>query len=162
MKKLMLVLLSFAVVCLLGAATAAATAPPAKVPKTGAWQSSDGISGFTLKRGKGKQRSKVLLSGFHTVTEAYGNCLVAAPVTVLGKYALKPFSLNGANFVGVGKAQGFELLRVPAKVIFEGQTVEGKFSVAFSPNGTRASVFVEVQTEASGYCTASYGNVGHK
>lgn len=162
MKNLKLVLITLAALSLLGAGIANATAPPAKLPKTGAWQTKDGTTGFTLKRGKGEQSKRLFLSNVHVVTEAYGNCLVEGPVTVLGKFALKKFTINGANLVGVGKAEGFELLRLPVKVVFEGQTVDGKFSASFSPNGSRATIFVETQTEASGYCTANVSSVGHK
>ncbi len=153
MNKLRLAALSLVAFLLLGAATASAIAPPAKPPKTGTWERSDGTGGLTVTAGKGRKRDTLYVSNIHGVTDALGSCASGTPVTVLGTYPLKTFGMNGANFFGVGRAVGFELLRIPAKVSYEGQTVDGKFSVAFSQNGIRASLFVEV-----GLCSAEVDN----
>lgn len=57
---------------------------------------------------------------------------------MLGKYPLKTFKINGYSFPGVGKAVGFEFLKIPAKVVFEGQTYDGSFKVEFLNNGSKA------------------------
>ncbi len=157
MNQLKLAALSLVAFLLLGAATASAIAPPAKPPKTGTWERGDGTGGLTVTAGKGKKRGTLYVSNIHGVTEAIGNCAGGTPVTVLGTYPLKTVSMNGANFFGVGRAVGFELLRIPAKLSYEGQTVDGEFNVAFSQNGIRASLFVEV-----GLCTADLDNVQRK
>jgi hypothetical protein len=154
--RLTLVLTSLAAVALLGVGVAEAVAPPAKLPKPGTWEGKDG-GGLTLTRGKGKQSDKLYASNVHGVTEVLENCSVTVPMTVVGKFPLKTFKINRANFAGVGKAEGLELLRVPAKVVFEGQTIDGEFNLSFAPNGIRASGFIE-----AGPCTARFGNAQHK
>lgn len=155
--KLVLVLASLAAFALLGVGAAVAVAPPAKLPKPGTWETKDGAGGFTLKRGTGKQSDKLFVSSVHAVTEVLENCNVTVPMTVVGKFPLKTYKVNGANFAGVGKAAGLEFNRVPAKVVFEGQTLDGEFNVAFATNGIRASSFIE-----AGPCKAEFHNAQRK
>lgn len=157
MNQLKLAALSLVAFLLLGAATASAIAPPAKPPKPGTWERADGTGGLTVTAGKGKKRGTLYVSNIHGVTDTLGNCTGGTPVSVGGTYPLKTFSMNGANFYGVGRAAGFELLRIPAKLSYEGQTVDGKFSVSFSQNGIRTSLFIEV-----GLCSADIDNIQRK
>ncbi len=135
MSRLRLLLCCLAAFALLGAGVAFAAV---SLPKAGNWVTSSAEGGFTLTKGKGKQKDKVYLSGFHLTTEAREGCDTAGPIEVLGKFPLKTFKINGYNFSGVGKAVGFEFLKVPAKVVFEGATHDGSFKVEFLNNGSKA------------------------
>jgi hypothetical protein len=93
----------------------------------------------------------------HGITEVLENCSVTVPMTVVGKFPLKTFKVNGTNFAGVGKAAGLGFNRVPAKVVFDGQTLDGEFNLSIAPNGIRASSFIE-----AGPCKAEFGNAQRK
>ena len=133
MSRLRLPLACLAAFALLGAGVAFAAV---SLPKAGTWVTYSAEGGFTLT--KGKQKDKVYLSDFHLTTEVGEGCEAAGPVKVLGKYPLKSFKINGYNFTGVGRAEGFEFLKIPAKVVFEGATHNGSFKVEFLNNGSKA------------------------
>jgi hypothetical protein len=135
LSRLRLPLLCLATFALLGAGVAFAAV---KLPKAGTWTTSSAEGGFTLTKGKGNQKDKVYLSGFHLTIEVREGCHVAGVATVLGKFPLKTYRINGYSFPGVGKAVGFEFLKIPAKVTFEGTTHNGSFKVEFLNNGSKA------------------------
>ncbi|HEX3239325.1 MAG TPA: hypothetical protein VHR18_04220 [Solirubrobacterales bacterium] len=156
MSRLHLALASLAAFALLGAGFASAAGGPI-YPKSGAWTIGSPPGSFTLKKGTGKQKDKIYVSGLTTeVTEVKEACKATGPVTVLGKFPLKSFRINGADLSGVGKPSGFELLEVPAKVLFGGMTYNGSFNIAFTTNGKHGSGRVTFD-----YCTTTFRGAKH-
>jgi hypothetical protein len=156
LSRLHLAIAGLAVFVLLGAGFASAAGGPI-YPKTGAWTIGSPGGGFTLKKGTGKQKDKIYVSGLTTeVTEVKESCEATGPVQVLGKFALKGFRINGADLTGVGKPKGFELLEVPAKILFGGTSYNGSFNIAFSTNGKFGSGRVTFD-----YCTTTFRGAKH-
>lgn len=139
MKRSRIALMSLLAFALIGASAAQAVSVP--TPKTGSWTTTGVSGGFTLKKGKGNQSDKIFVSNFSLSselnTEACEN--TSSVAKVLGKFPLKYVTLNGYSFWGAGKASGYEFLEVPAKVSFNGKTVNGRFKLAFTHSAKRAA-----------------------
>ena len=130
--------------CLAASASAASIRPP----KLGAWTFGGG--GFTLVKGTGKSRGKVLVENFHIKTPAEEGGCPATPVTatVLGKFPLKVFTRGGYSVWGVGHNVGGEAETMPVKVSAGGTTVTGAFRMIWD--------FEHVTTEVLGM-TVTFG-----
>ncbi len=120
--------------CLGGVATAGYKLPK---PRAGAWKFEDAVGGFSLRKGKGKNKGKLFLANVHSFTQNFSGCpLKSERITVAGRFPLKLLGLAGYpgyRAWGVGKTgketrysddnQG--IVSIPAKVRVDGKLVEG-------------------------------------
>lgn len=103
-----------------------------KKPPLGPW-ASEGRVIFTLKKGFGKHKGKVLLTDYRLRTEVVVGCPDQPTVArVLGRYPLKKFSRAGYTAWGVGRNVGGEPGPQPAKVKADGQVYNGSFYVLWN------------------------------
>ena len=88
---------------------------------------------FTLKKGVGKHRGKVLLTDYHLRTEVQVGCPAQPTVaSVLGRHPLKKFSRAGFTAWGVGRNVSGEPGPQPAKVKVDGRIYSGSFYVLWN------------------------------
>lgn len=121
-----------AVVIAVLALAALAQAAGIKKPPLGPW-ASEGRVIFTLKKGAGKHKGKVLLTDYRLRTEVVVGCPDQPTVArVLGRYPLKKFSRAGYTAWGVGKNVSGEPGPQPAKVKADGQVYNGSFYVTWN------------------------------
>ncbi len=100
-------------------------------PKLGQWTAGPG-NGFTLTKGTGKNRGKVLLTNFHGTTGEYGGCPTTPTVaTVLGRFPLKKFTRGGASTWGIGRNVAGEPEPMAVKVRVAGTVEAGMLDVIF-------------------------------
>lgn len=101
-------------------------------PPLGPW-ASEGRVIFTLKKGAGKYKGKVLLTDYRLRTEVVVGCPDQPTVArVLGRYPLKKFSRAGYTAWGVGRNVSGEPGSQPAKVKVDGQIFDGSFHVLWN------------------------------
>lgn len=118
----------FAALALAALAQAAATSKP----PLGPW-ASEGQVIFTLKKGTGKYKGKVLLTNYRLRTEVQVGCPEQPTVaSVLGRYPLKKFSRAGFTAWGVGRNVSGEPGLQPAKVKVDGRIHNGSFYVLWN------------------------------
>jgi hypothetical protein len=109
----------------------AQAAGPSK-PPLGPW-AAEGQAIFTLKKGSGKYKGKILLTDYRLRTEVQAGCLGKPTVArVLGRYPLKKFTRAGYTAWGVGRNVSGEPGPQPAKVEVEGQIYNGSFYVLWN------------------------------
>jgi hypothetical protein len=119
------------VVAALALATLAQAAGPSK-PPLGPW-AAEGRVIFTLKKGVGKYKGKVLLTDYRLRTEVVVGCPDQPTLArVLGRYPLKKFSRAGYTAWGVGRNVSGEPGPQPAKVKVEDQVYNGSFYVLWN------------------------------
>lgn len=112
------------------AAPTQATAP--SKPPLGPW-ASEGQVVFTLKKGTGKHKGKVLLTDFRLSIPDYPVCPTGGrSLRVLGRYPLKKFSRAGFTAWGVGRNVAGEPGPQPAKVEVNGRSSNGSFYVLWN------------------------------
>jgi hypothetical protein len=134
------------------ALVALAQAAGIKKPPLGPW-ASEGRVIFTLKKGLGKHKGKVLLTDYRLRTEVVAGCPEQPVVArVLGRYPLKKFSRGGFTAWSVGKDIGGEPGPQAAKVTVDGQVHNGSFYVLWNYENvsqvSRAAIeFDECRTE---------------
>jgi hypothetical protein len=103
-----------------------------KKPPLGPW-ASEGRVIFTLKKGFGKYKGKVLLTDYRLRTEVVVGCPDQPTVArVLGRYPLKKFSRGGFTAWGVGRNVGGEPGPQPAKVKVADRVYNGSFYVLWN------------------------------
>jgi hypothetical protein len=106
-------------------------------PPLGPW-ASEGRVIFTLKKGTGKYKGKVLLTDYRLRTEVVVGCPDQPAVArVLGRYPLKKFSRAGYTAWGVGRNVSGEPGPQPAKVKVEDQIYNGSFYVLWNYENAR-------------------------
>jgi hypothetical protein len=111
---------------------ALAQAAGIKKPPLGPW-ASEGRVIFTLKKGFGKYKGKVLLTDYRLRTEVVVGCPDSPVVArVLGRYPLKKFSRGGFTAWGVGRNVSGEPGPQPAKVKVEDRVYNGSFYVLWN------------------------------
>ncbi|HEV2791401.1 MAG TPA: hypothetical protein VGV69_08915 [Solirubrobacterales bacterium] len=121
-----------AVVAVALALAALAQAAGIKKPPLGPW-AAEGRVVFTLKKGLGKHKGKVLLTDYRLRTEVVVGCPDQPVVArVLGRYPLKQFSRAGFTAWGVGRNVSGEPGPQPAKVTVDGQVYGGSFYVLWN------------------------------
>jgi hypothetical protein len=114
------------------ALVALAQAAGIKKPPLGPW-ASEGRVIFTLKKGFGKYKGKVLLTDYRLRTEVVVGCPEEPVVArVLGRYPLKKFSRGGFTAWGVGRNIGGEPGPQPAKVKVADRVYNGSFYVLWN------------------------------
>jgi hypothetical protein len=120
---------AFVAVLALGAlAQAAGTSKP----PLGPW-AAEGQVIFTLEKGLGKYKGKVLLTDYRLRTEVQVGCPDQSTVArVLGRYPLKKFSRAGYTAWGVGRNVSGEPGPQPAKVKVGGEIYSGSFYVVWN------------------------------
>ncbi|MFN8161149.1 MAG: hypothetical protein U0R52_08950 [Solirubrobacterales bacterium] len=140
----------------LGGAAGAASSP---TPPTGAWKLNPG-GGFTLKRGKGRNRGRIYLSNYHGRTGAYAGCpSKPTAVTVLGRYPLKRFTRAGYTAWGVGRNSGGDATPRAGKVKAAGKTYNGSFYLVFDYSNPRRVIGGSIQF---GSCLTQFLYGSHK
>lgn len=125
---------SMIAVVVLAALGFAALAQAAGTPKPplGPW-AAEGQVIFTLKKGLGKHKGKVLLTDYRLRTEVQVGCPEQPAVArVLGRYPLKKFSRAGYTAWGVGRNVSGEPGPQPAKLKVDDQTYDGSFYVLWN------------------------------
>lgn len=101
-------------------------------PPLGPWVA-EGRVIFTLKKGLGKHKGKVLLGDYRLRTEVQVGCPdTSTEARVLGRYPLKKFSRAGYTAWGVGKNVSGEPGPQPAKVKADGRIYDGSFYVLWN------------------------------
>ncbi|HEX6153550.1 MAG TPA: hypothetical protein VFZ19_08525 [Solirubrobacterales bacterium] len=111
---------------------ALAQAAGSSKPPLGPW-ASEGQVIFTLKKGLGKYKGKILLTDYRLRTEVQVGCPDQPTVArILGRYPLKKFSRAGYTAWGVGKNVSGEPGPQPAKVKADGQIYDGSFYVLWN------------------------------
>lgn len=114
------------------ALAALAQAAAISKPPLGPW-AAEGRVIFTLKKGAGKYKGKVLLTDYHLRTEVQVGCPDQPTVaSVLGRYPLKKFSRAGFTAWGVGRNVSGEPGPQPAKVKVDGRIHSGSFYVTWN------------------------------
>lgn len=123
---------TIAVVAVVAMALAAlAQAAGIAKPPLGPW-SSDGQVVFTLKKGVGKHKGKVLLVDFHLRTEVVVGCPEQPVVArALGRHPLKKFSRAGYTSWGVGRNVSGEPGPQPARIKVDDRVYDGSFYVVW-------------------------------
>jgi hypothetical protein len=123
---------TIAVVAVGLALVALAQAAGISKPPLGPW-ASEGRVVFTLKKGLGKHKGKVLLVDYRLRTEVQVGCPEQPVVArVLGRYPLKRFSRAGFTAWGVGRNVSGEPGPQPAKVKVEDRVHNGSFYVLWN------------------------------
>ncbi|HEV2727241.1 MAG TPA: hypothetical protein VGV34_03050 [Solirubrobacterales bacterium] len=123
--------IAVAVIAVLALGALAQAAGPSK-PPLGPW-ASEGQVVFTLEKGFGKHKGKVLLADYRLRTEVQVGCPdQPTAAKVLGRYPLKKFSRAGYTAWGVGRNVSGEPGPQPAKVEVDGQTHNGSFYVLWN------------------------------
>lgn len=124
------------VIAALALASLAQAAGPSK-PPLGPW-AAEGRVIFTLKKGAGKYKGKVLLTDYRLRTEVVVGCPDQPTVArVLGRYPLKKFSRAGFTAWGVGRNVSGEPGPQPAKIKVEDQVYNGSFYVLWNYENVR-------------------------
>lgn len=101
-------------------------------PPLGPW-ASEGQVIFTLKKGAGKHKGKILLTDYRLRTEVQAGCPdQPTEARVLGRYPLKKFSRAGYTAWGVGRNVSGEPGPQPAKVKVDGRISNGSFYVLWN------------------------------
>lgn len=141
--------------CWVGVAVAGTKQP---LPQPGAWKLGEAVGGFSLVKGTGKMKGKLLLTNVHSFTSNFVGCPDKPErITVSGRFPLKLLALAGYpgfKAWGVGRT-GIEkrysdgspgLVSIPAKVTVAGKPVEGggiKMDFSSTEPGKFAMLIIE-------------------